>query len=560
MTDVALSTPEPVGSPASVEDGIRIFSESIYGRQIRYVIDPSDYTQKDLAESLADAFLVAVEETSGSANTLSVAIRHFLTFLDNFPHEAGAVLTISSLGRRHVDAWEMSLLSRQREELTDTPYRYVVHLLALLRRIEEDDPGTLRPDLVARLESRTRLSHIRRQGLMALSPDEVRRMRSSAHRQVYRALQALGDGVERAFVPDVAVALHVLLSASTGEPPEVLRRLTVGDVVVSASSTTHSAFRHLDPADRLAAEICADDVESVEVTYFKARAGQRYRVVYSPKEDAAAFRAFRSLLRLGAAARRLGAMDSLWVCFRDEEPWLVDWHSPLAKLRGWIERTVPEMDVPEPCDWRRFRKNVTAAEALAAPARYLRDGRRHSAATFFDHYTNSPVLRAQAGRILVEAISERFDEAVAGPLVVTPDAEDLLREGADVDALPHEQFEQLDRGELDTPMAGCRDPHQSPFTPEGHFCSVSTTGDCFSCPNAIVMRRHLPAAVRLMELTSPERAADLDVWQVRWRPIYETLTQAILPAFSPEDIEQARSSADDVLLDPTLLNDLGDAE
>src|SRR5439155_328983 len=71
----------------------------------------------------------------------------------------------------------------------------------------------------------------------------------------------------------------------------------------------------------------------------------------------------------------------------------------------------------------------TTAEALADPVGYLRSGRRHSARTFFEHYSNSGVLRAEAGRLLMKAIGERFDTAVAGPTIITPAAQRLLAAG-----------------------------------------------------------------------------------------------------------------------------------
>lgn len=250
---------------------------------------------------------------------------------------------------------------------------------------------------------------------------------------------------------------------------------------------------------------------------------------------------------------------SLWVTdYPQRGATRTDWTR--RKLTTWIAVHLAERGVSEPHAYRRLRKVVTTREALADPARYLRDGRRHTARTFFDHYTNSTVLRAHAGRVLVEAINETFDDAVNGPTVILPAAEALLNSGATSDSIDLATFTLLESGELETTMAACRDPLTSPHSPKGHPCAVSDAGDCFACPNALILRRHLPAALRLAELTDPARAAKVEVWEERWRPVYDTLTQVILPVFSAADIAAARPDAAGVLLDPTLLNDLGSIE
>jgi len=162
--------------------------------------------------------------------------------------------------------------------------------------------------------------------------------------------------------------------------------------------------------------------------------------------------------------------------------------------------------------------------------------------------------------VLVETISSQFADAVSGPTIITPEAEQLLHDGAQSEALPSNEFAALEAGRLDTTMASCRDPYDSPFTTEGHLCAVSTTGDCFACPNALILRRHLPAAVRLAQLTDPKRAADMQIWRTRWASIYETITEVVLPSFDASDVAAAAEDSGEVLLDPTLLNDLGGVE
>jgi hypothetical protein len=82
------------------------------------------------------------------------------------------------------------------------------------------------------------------------------------------------------------------------------------------------------------------------------------------------------------------------------------------------------------------------------------------------------------------------------------------------------------------------------------------TGTCFGCGNALITRRHLPAALAIAEVADPARAADPQVWLDHWKPIYEAITQMILPAFSPEEVEEARQRIGSVPLDLGTQNDM----
>jgi hypothetical protein len=111
-------------------------------------------------------------------------------------------------------------------------------------------------------------------------------------------------------------------------------------------------------------------------------------------------------------------------------------------------------------------------------------------------------------------------------------------------------------GDLDGPQVACTDPTASPYEHPGQICSRSMTGTCFGCPNALITQRHLPAVLALADIADPSRAADLEAWQQHWKPLHETITRVILPAFPHEAIEAARRRTGAVPVDLGVRNDL----
>jgi hypothetical protein len=345
----------------------------------------------------------------------------------------------------------------------------------------------------------------------------------------------------------------------TGEPPEVLRRLDVADVIATAIPGAGDDLGHLDPGGRLATLVRRRAVQSWCVRYVKARSAECYQQVYT-RRDKQVVGPLSALVTLTAAARQATGSSRLWLMDRDGTAVEPCWGRKAVSLRTWTARHLPGAGLSEPVVFRRLRKTVTTAEALADPAAYLRSGRRHSAGTFFDHYANSSVLRAEAGCILMQAIGERFDTAVAGPTVVATAAQDLLATGRDAPGLDRATAGRLLAGQLDTGIAACRDPLDSPHTTPGQPCPVATTGDCYTCPNALITRDHLPAVLRLRELTDPGRAGNITAWQQRWRPIHEFITRVVLPAFTADEITAAGAVTGGVLLDVGLVNDLAGSD
>ncbi|MGB5111751.1 MAG: hypothetical protein WBO08_09155 [Mycobacterium sp.] len=358
-----------------------------------------------------------------------------------------------------------------------------------------------------------RLWHHRNDGLPPLNEQETRSWRRWAYQKVKGALSQPDRGIGDI---DVQTATHVLLSLATGEPPEVLRALTVRDIEAIADPAIEDSVTALPPIDRLGYLAENDLIELVRVRYTKSRAHETYDEVYA-RRDAAPFTAFRWALMLNAAARSESGHPSLFL-MKDARGTVRQppWQRATYRLSEIAERN--NLPLSGSNHWARLRKVATTREVLADPKSYLANGRRHSAKTFFGHYTNSTVLRGEAGRILIDSVNDMFDSAISGPTIVTPEAEQALRAGADAPGIDPDTASALVAGQLDGPHAGCRDPLDSPYEKKGTVCTKSITGTCFACPNALVTVHHLPAALAIQDMAHPGRAADPGTWQTHWKP------------------------------------------
>lgn len=531
------------------QDAKRVVGVQVYGDRRQRYLDPAEFQTPALAAALGDKWVEISREVPGSSSDVLAGLTSFLTNLGSQPHliSGTANFSLAGLRRRHLDAWEAALLQDVKGARSDRPYTKAVNFFTLLRRIDYDDPGLLHHRVSTRLEQPTRLTHRRFEPTESFSPQEVKRLRAACHRIVHQHQRGAGEPT-----PHLLAALHVLLGLATGEPPEVLRRLEVGDLVATADPRHDPELTGLTPAARLAWLAKRNAVDVYAVTYYKARAHEIKTELYS-RHDRSAHRALTALIASTASLRSESGVDSLWLLRRRTGIKQPLWGAPPYNLRALVNRC--GIGVAEPAVFTRLRKVVIANEAVADPSRFFLRGRQ-SPSMFFRHYTNSPVLRAHAGGLLMEGIEGAFNAALAGPMVVTPEAEALLADGQSVDGLDPETGRALAAGELDGPQVACADPTTSPFESPGQICGRSMTGTCFGCPNALITQRHLPAVLAIADIADPSKAADLEAWQQHWKPLYETITRVILPAFPAEAIEAARGLSGAVPVDLGVRNDM----
>lgn len=555
------STPElPVSggkNATQTDDGRYVFEWTHYDEPMSQTIDPAAYATPVIVAELGATWLQVLTEFGRNDGSLATGMHDFLHSIGTLPlsDEAKATFALRDLRRAHLDLWELNTLARHRKAKSETEYRKVVLVFALLRRHERDNPGTLQPEVTDRLARQPRLWRRRGDGLSPLSEKDIRTWRRWAYQKVKNAHSRPDRGISDI---DVQAATHVLLSLATGEPPEVLRALAVDDIEATATPEVEDTVTELSSIERLSYLAENDLIELLRVRYTKKRAHEIYDEVYA-RRDAAPFTAFRWALMLNAPARTESGHPSL-ILMKDADGTVRQppWHRHRFRLSQIAARN--NLPFSGTNHWARLRKVVTTREVLADPKAYLSTGRRHTANTFFGHYTNSTVLRAEAGRVLMDSVSEMFDGATIGPTIVTPDAENALRNGADAPGIDHATAAALIAGRLDGPHTGCRDPLDSPFQKKGAVCTKSITGTCFACPNALITLHHLPAALAIQHVADPDRAADPATWQTHWKHIYDTITEIILPIFTPRQVEEARQQAKLTPIDAGVLNDMRGVE
>lgn len=554
------STPEvPASSarPPAPNNGKFTYEWTDYDDRRAVTIDPATFETPVIAAQLATTWLQVLTEFGRDESALTTGLVDMLRSIGALPltDEVKTTFTVRDLRRAHLDLWELNMLARHREAKSDTAYRKVVHVFALLRRHGDDHPGALHKEVADRLARQPRLWHHRNDGLPPLNERETRAWRRWAYQKAKSALSQPDRCIDDI---DVQTALHVLLSLATGEPPEVLRALTVHDIEATATPAVDDSAPRLSPIDRLGYLAENDLIELVRVRYTKNRAHETYDEVYA-RRDTAPFTAFRWALMLNAVARSESGHPSL-ILMKDDRGTIRQppWQRATYRLSEIAKRN--NLPLSGPNQWARLRKLATTREVLADSKTYLSNGRRHSAKTFFGHYTNSSVLRAKAGRILIDSVNDMFDSAISGPTIVTAEAEQALRAGADAPGIDSETASALVAGQLDGPHAGCRDPLDSPYEKKGTVCTKSITGTCFACANALITLQHLPAALAIQDMTHPDRAADPRTWQSHWKPIYDTITEVVLPAFTPEQVQRARQQANLTPIDAGVLNDMRGVE
>jgi hypothetical protein len=142
------STPDmPANSatPPAPNNGKFTYEWTDYDDQLSVTIDPATFKTPVIAAELAVTWLQVLTEFGRNERSLTTGLLDLLRSVGALPltDDEKAKFAVRDLRRAHLDLWELNMLARHREAKSDTAYRKVVHVFALLRRHEDDHPGAL---------------------------------------------------------------------------------------------------------------------------------------------------------------------------------------------------------------------------------------------------------------------------------------------------------------------------------------------------------------------------------------------------------------------------------
>ncbi|MGW2891830.1 hypothetical protein ACWDDN_42305 [Streptomyces griseoruber] len=210
------------------------------------------------------------------------------------------------------------------------------------------------------------------------------------------------------------------------------------------------------------------------------------------------------------------------------------------KLGAWAERRGLIGDDGKPLQMMltRIKKTVEVRTAKQVGGHLPSARVTNTADTSFTHYLrDDPFVAEWAADVLTEAITDA--EETARAVVVRLG-------GGSLAAVPDQVREQATAGELDTLASACMDIEHSPG---GGRCQQSFV-TCFGCPNALVLKRHLPALLALVDaLRHDLQGRDVAQWTARYGTTWQILTRDILPRFSPAQRAAAQETRPHLMLD-----------
>lgn len=187
--------------------------------------------------------------------------------------------------------------------------------------------------------------------------------------------------------------------------------------------------------------------------------------------------------------------------------------------------------ISPPHDARRLRKTAKTARA-AALGGTVSDlaGDDHHIEVFRDHYAHGTTAHLLAGRTIARAQQWVFQRTLDKPLVIGVEAEKHLEEPETAKAagMTTDQARDMRAGQLDMGLVNCRDPYDSPFTPDSQPCHVAPAM-CMLCRNAVVFTSQLP---RLLMLADHIEAMRTKLEPPRWQAVWGRQAAALAELFT----------------------------
>jgi hypothetical protein len=210
-----------------------------------------------------------------------------------------------------------------------------------------------------------------------------------------------------------------------------------------------------------------------------------------------------------------------------------------ANFAAWLR--AHEVSVSHPADIRRLRKSGKVEKAIAYKGRVSDIADDHSAEVFRNHYAHGTTLRVISGQVITKAQQTWLDRALAGPVVITEEAQLTFNtpKARKALGLSATQAAELQAGQMDMGVSSCRDPFNSPYGQTGQLCPVAPLR-CLECRHAFVLPSNLPQLLLFAQhLRNLKNRLSPVHFHALWGQSHTNL-QAILAAHSEADIALAR--------------------
>lgn len=195
-----------------------------------------------------------------------------------------------------------------------------------------------------------------------------------------------------------------------------------------------------------------------------------------------------------------------------------------------------------PANWNRLRKSHHTVRALnSSDPRAARSN--HSSEVFESHYLSTKSVLEKSGQSYIGSADIAFQDAISKPHVETVWA---AKENASLGK--PDMLNALEESRTDSPtdrsvtVGKCSDMHGSPFDDTG-LCSEQVRL-CMVCPNALILKDHLPQVLILKNhLQEMRKLSDPVHFHNHYSPIFDSI-EDVLSKFEDSDLAVARGKVE----------------
>ena len=249
-------------------------------------------------------------------------------------------------------------------------------------------------------------------------------------------------------------------------------------------------------------------------------------------------------IRLTQPARDAIGSTALWVAAGDDglRAYFDQGHQMNTQVQAWMIRHQLDQLTDYGggrvrLDLRRLRKTVKSGKYLAAGGVLDDFTAGHSRPVAASRYANIGAHREIHERAVEAGLEQALAVALPPPAVIPSGTEPP-------GMLTSAQLRAAQNTGSDVFLASCTSFNDSPFARKpGGPCPVAVWG-CLECPNAVFADRHLPSLVSFAGFLQDQREVLSETeWAARYGLSWQRLADGVFPAFPPEQLEAARTTA-----------------